>query len=311
MSGRHLKIVFGGLAVLLLAYAVARPGGERRRGDRGSLDVGLAVWGDVGLIRVIGPGPGDSVRLSRETEGWRVNGFRADSAAVRELILALDSARTGRLVARSASNHARLGVATDSTRRIEAGPAGDPSLVFLLGSAGPEGHYVRSPESDEVFVVESSALRRLRGSTDDWRDRRIAALDTASVVRIRVRRGTEDTDLVRTAGPATGWLADGTPVDSAAVAGILETLADLRASGFPSDSLAMALDFAGTPGALEVYEDDPAPGPPSLALLFLPADNPRDFLVRRGRDPLVFRIPAAVAERLLPERTVLFGATVP
>ena len=307
MSSRQLKAIFGALAVLVLAYvAVQLVSGDGRRS--GGNDIVAAVRDGISLVRVLGPDAGDSVRLEEVAGSWTVNGYPADSALVRQLTEGLDTARVGRLVARSATNHASLGVAEDSARRIEIGPTGDPDVEFFLGGRGPDGRYVRFPASDEVFSVPAASMRLLRRSAEEWRNRIVAAVDTSVVSRIAVRRNDEPAplELSRAIGAsAVSWSLEGSTADSATVDALLGESANLTATGFPSDSVAFAVDFGSPVAVLEMFDSSELGAAPALSLLFLTAPDTRGFLVRRADDPLAYRISATQAERLLPTRAML------
>ena len=83
-------------------------------------------------------------------------------------------------------------------------------------------------------------------------------------------------------------------------------MAELSADGFPSDSVAFAVDFEQPVAVLEIHDSDIVGAPPVLSLLFLTAPDARDFLVRRADSPLVYRLSAARVEDLLPARARLF-----
>lgn len=310
MKSSQLKAIFAALLVLVLAYGGVRllsGDGRTASGD----SIAAAGRDGFSLVRVLSPSAADSVRLEESDGRWTVNGYPADSALVREFVEGLDSARVGRLVGRSASNHARLGVSEDSTRRVEIGPAGDPEVTFLLGSGGTDGRFVRFPPSDDVFTVPARSVRPFGNSAEDWRDRVVAAVDTAAVSRITVQRHDEAAAvlLTRVGGdPAASWALDGAAADSAAVDGLLQETAQLTAIGFPSDSLAFAVDFGSPVAVLELFDSDEPGAAPALSLLFLTAPNAPEFLVRRADDPLAYRISAAQTERLLPTRAMLLGS---
>src|SRR5436309_15365677 len=67
------------------------------------------------------------------------------------------------------------------------------------------------------------------GGVDDWRDKRIAALEPASVESVDVARGKERYTLTR--GPKA-WVLNGGVADSGGVARYLERLRAIVASGF-------------------------------------------------------------------------------
>jgi hypothetical protein len=310
MSRMQLKAIFAVLGTLLLVYAGIRLlGGTDGRVGAGR-DLGALIGPEVDLIRVSGPETGADVELSRDGNEWTVNGYPADTALVREALAGLDTARVGRLAARSAANHARLGVANDSSRLVEIGPASDPALGFHLGNRGRDGRFVRFAGEDEVYVVPEASVGMLDREADEWRDRQIAALDTSRVIGITVERRDEAERAVleRTVSEdgASTWIENGVAADSGAVENVLSAVADLRADGFPSDSVAFAADFESPVARLELQDSEEVGAPPGLSLLFLTAPDAHDFLVRRSDDPLVYRLSVAQIERLLPSRDRLF-----
>lgn len=312
MKSRQIKIIFAALSLLLVAYvAVQLLSGNGR--TPGSDSIAASVRDGFSIVRVLTPAAADSVRLEEADGAWTVNGYPADSSLVRQLAEGLDSARVGRLVARSATNHARLGVSEDSARRIEIGPVGDPGTMFLMGRGGTDGRFVRFPPSDDVFTVPAASVRLLGRSAEDWRDRVVAAVDTALVTRIAVRRNDESAPILldRPDGgeAAQAWNLDGESADSAAVEALLQESAELIATGFPSDSVAFAVDFGSPVAVLEMFDSDGPGAAPALSLLFLTAPDAPEFLVRRADNALAYRISAAQAERLLPTRAMLLGAT--
>ncbi|MGB5304071.1 MAG: DUF4340 domain-containing protein [Gemmatimonadota bacterium] len=310
MKSRQIKAIFAALSLLLVAYvAVQLLSGKGPAA--GSDSISASVRDGFSVVRVLTPDAADSVRLEEADGAWTVNGYPADSSLVRELAEGLDSARVGRLVARSATNHARLGVSDDSARRIEIGPVGDPSIMFLMGGGGTDGRFVRFPPSDDVFTVSAASMRPLGRSAEEWRDRVVASVDTSTVTRIAVRRNDqpEPVLLARTGGSeaAPGWNLDGQAVDSVFVHALLQESAELVATGFPSDSVAFAVDFGSPVAVLEMFDTDGPGAAPALSLLFLTAPDAPDFLVRRADNALVYRISAAQAEWLLPTRAMLLG----
>ncbi|MBT8478624.1 MAG: hypothetical protein KJO06_06895, partial [Gemmatimonadetes bacterium] len=88
---------------------------------------------------------------------------------------------------------------------------------------------------------------------------------------------------------------------------LLQETAGLTAIGFPSDSVAFAVDFNDPVAVLEMFASDEPGAAPALSLLFVTAPDAREFLVRRADDPLAYRISAVQAERLLPTRSMLLG----
>lgn len=310
MSRAQLKAIFAVLGALLLVYAGTRILGGGNGAPRPSRNLAVVPQADVELIRVGGVGTAATVELRRHDDGWTVNGYPADTARVHEILTGLDTARVARLAARSAANHARLGVAEDSARLVEIGRTSEPAVRFYLGSRGRDGRFVRFAGEDEVYVVLEASVGMLDRGVDDWRDRLVAALDTGSVIRITIERGDEAGRAVLAREEldteTSAWVENGAAADSVAVESLLRAVADLRADGFPSDSVAFAADFENPVAVLELYDSEEIGAPPALSLLFLTAPDAREFLVRRSDEPLVYRLSEARTDRLLPARSTLF-----
>lgn len=313
MTSRQLMWIFTALAVLLVGYAgmrLASGDGERAGGD----PIVTATSGGFTVIRMIGPNLADSVQLEQAGGGWTVNGYPADTMLVRQLADGLDTARVGRLVARSAANHARLGLDRESAWRVVIGPSEDPDVAFLVGGGGPDGRYARFPPSDEVFTIPAASVRLLGQSVDEWRDRVVAAVDTSAVRRIAVRRNDQPGPVILKRGSgdlAAPWTVDGSAPDTAVVQALLRESARLIAGGFPSDSVVYSVDFDDPAAVLEMFDSEATGAAPAVALLFVSAPDAADILVRRADDPLVYRISAAQARRLLPLRPALLPETTP
>jgi hypothetical protein len=159
-----------------------------------------------------------------------------------------------------------------------------------------------------VYTVPAASVVALDRTASEWRSRLIATVDTSSITRIAIRRRDErrPVTLARQDADSSGIWQEGSSVaEAAVVASLLREVAELAASGFPADSIAFAADFSRPAATLELF-DSGVPGvAPNLSLLFLTASDAPDFLVRRADQPLVYRIAADQAERLLPSRATL------
>lgn len=317
MKRKHLYVILAILAVGLLLYApslVRRPGegGASGSGDAFSLE-GLDA-GAVSRIRIT-TAAGETALLERTDRGWRVDGHRADSATVADLVAALDTMRTTQVVARNPGNHARLEVTSETGRTVELGtPAGD-SFTFVVGSRdlGTEGYHVRRAGEDRVWLLRGPVGAYLRGALDYWRDRVLAGVDTSAVREVLIRREGEELVLRRADGE---WsLGDGTPADSAAVSGLLRRLPRLLASDFPPDSVAAAADFGEPDAVLNVFArgegEDVTDRELVLSLRFLRGEDGEPWLVRRADETEVYELSAAVGEALVPDREKLAGEDSP
>lgn len=280
----------------------------------GTVEVGTGFAFDVPdpitRIDVIVRPARDTIRLDRGPTGWTVEGHPADSQKVADLLGEIDTLRSDLLVARNPANHAAMGVVADSGRRIEVYTEAGGPLVFLVGHRDLQagGWYVRHPDADEVYRLEGPTGGYLGRDVTGWRDRMIAAVDTAMVREILIRRPPDEMVLRRS---ETGWrLGESTVPDTAAVQSLLRQLPFLSAAGFPSDAEAAAVDFETPDAELDVFvesEGDVTGRQLVMALHFVRAEDEGDWLVRPADSPEVYRLSPSTVRRLLPERAALAG----
>lgn len=307
MTSQQLKVIFGILALVAGLYVATLLVGRSGRGGEVP-DVGLSVSPNLQGLVIARPAPADSVVLRKSEDGWTVNGYPADTALVREALNDLATARPGRLVARNRATHSRLGVSADAASRVRVISDNAVAFELLLGGQGADGRYVRQPDSDDVYTVPAASVMALGRAASEWRSRLIATLDTSSVTRIAIRRRDERRPVTlrrQVADSSDTWLEGSAVAEAAVVASLLREVAELAASGFPADSIAFAADFSQPAATLELFDSEVPGVAPNLSLLFLTASDAPDFLVRRADQPLVYRISADQAERLLPSRATL------
>ncbi len=301
MTRRQLGFVFGLLALLTGAWFALRSDGLGSGPAGGTLDLAAAVGSDVSQIRIVEPDSG-VIQLGIDDGRWMVNGYVAEDSLLEAMLTRMAALAPARVIARNPANHARLGVADDSTRRVEFGPAGDPAFVFLLGGAGPEGRFVRLPDRPEVYVVELAAVRDLDRNQVQWRDPTIASVDTAALRRIAIKRGTDPFFEVRRDQSGT-WRIAGALADTAVIRLFMETMMDLEATGFPADSFVFAVDFDRPDAILNLYSGVLPTDPPSWSLLFATVATRPEVLVRRADDPIAYATDPATANLLVGGRS--------
>ena len=302
MTRRQLGFVFGILVALSAAWLTVR---DRASSSGESLDLGAMVGRNVSQLRITLPDT-SVIRLQLVAEHWTVNGYPARDSLVDDLLAQLDTLPEARLIARSPTTHKRLGVAAETAIRVELGPAASPDAVLLLGSLGPEGRFVRLPDQPEVFVVPEAAIQDLNRPEFRWRDPTIVAVDTASLNRIVIRRGSSRS--VSVSRDETGaWLVDGTAADTMVMRVLLESVADLRTTGFPADSFVFAVDFDQPSAILDLYVGPDRPDIPPISLLFASIPTRDDVLVRRADNPIVYAIDSRRANLLTSGRSRLIG----
>lgn len=333
MSARQLLGIFGVLVALVGAWLLARGADDAsdRAGGDGGLDLAALVGpaGDLSAIRMDRP-DGDTLRIERQGDGWLANGYPADDSLVVATLRALTTLPPLRLIARNAASHGRMGLLADSAVRVRFnGPSVGLDSVVLVGGSGRQGRFVRLADADRVYVGPSDVLDPLVGTDADWRDFRIARVDTATLARVVVRRGgrvatvaeravaveapvAEGAPRIVRAGP---WTVAGETADTAVMRLYVGALGDLEATGFPADSFAAAADFEQPAATVELYgaenENDgrtaAGGGEPDLTLLFSTGLDHPDVLVRRSDSPIVYAIDRARANLLTTTPGRLLG----
>jgi len=218
-------------------------------------DVGATFDGvtDSTVTAVRFGGPADTVVLRKGDSGWQVNGFRADSGVVARFFQAVAETSVGDLVATNPANHERMGVAGDSVRTLEIDVGGETRRL-LVGSEGPRisTAYVRLPGEDPVYLLEGNIRPNLVRRLDDWRNRKMLAIDTSQVTRIAVQRDGDDFTLVRADSAWTFENGDSTV--SRQVQSLLEELGgSFVAAGFVPDGDSIAALPQG--GSTVAYSD--------------------------------------------------------
>ena len=238
MSARTFKQLVTALLVVAISWGLASLF-SRGGGDSIAATGEIATFFDgvnessISAVRMAG-GAGE-IELLPSGDSWTVNGWAIDSGSVTRFFDTLEEAQVGDLVAANPANHRRMGIATDNASRIELEVDG-LSRTLLMGTQGPRfsTSYIRLPEADEVYLLESNLSTHMARNLDDWRNRKMIAIDTSRVVRLDVQRDGDGFTLVR--GDTAWTFEDGTPVNALQVGSMLQELSgSLIASRFVED----------------------------------------------------------------------------
>lgn len=305
MSEKALKRILVGLGILVAAYAAAALVRSPVATGPDSAD-GLARLlsgiDSAAVEEVVFRRPANSVTLTRGDDGWRVNGHRADSSRVASLFSSVAEENAGRVVATNPANHGRLGVSEDSAVRAVFRQESGDSTALLVGASGSSwpSVYVRAEGDDAVFLLRGDLRTAARRSVQDWRDKRIARVDTAAASVVEVTRGGSAYTLERR---ESGWTMGGEAVGASAVRDLLSELARMDATGFaPAD--------AGMPEPdRRILVRDGGGG--VLVELLVAETEGSSVLVQRAEGGPVYRFPAYRADRLTPEPDVVRGQDEP
>jgi hypothetical protein len=178
----------------------------------------------------------DTVELRAVGGAWLVDGFRSDSGAVSRFFQVIRDSEVEGVAATNPANHARMGLDADTAAAMEIEQNGATRRI-LVGLDGPRPgtFYARMPDEDAVYLMDSGLRSYVFRGLDDWRNRRILAIDTAQVRRITVERDGESATVVRT--DSTWTFADGDAANTRTVQAILNELGGgLVASRFVAET---------------------------------------------------------------------------
>jgi hypothetical protein len=296
MSAKTLRNLVVALIVVLLLWGgtvMISSRGEAKGADAEVAGVLDGLTPDaVTSVRVTRGG--DTISLTRKGSGWDVNGWAADSAQVAGLFGTVADAHIGDLVATNPANHDRMGVSEDSAWTVVF-DVGSKARTLLVGDRGPRygTAYVRLPGEDAVYLVEGDLRARMDRSLTEWRNKRIAAVDTGEVARIDVSRQGAPYTLMR--ADSSWTLEGGGPADTSAVHTMLAGLANVRADGFTSagDSV------GGLPE--EVVVTALSPQGDTLAALSFGEGSGTRWARARG-DSVLYTVEGWRVDRLAPTR---------
>jgi len=236
MSPHNLKLIAGGLALLLLLWGASALLSRGSDSVRGSLDLHAPAMADVDAVTIVKGA--DTIALARQSApptAWTVNGHPAALASVTDLFQALRDTTPPELVAQDSSSFRRLHVDSAGGRWLRLRRSGKVQLELVVGVRGPdfESAYLRRPGDTRVYLWRGRLGSTVDRTLDDWRDKRIAALALDSVAALEVVRGKERYALTR-AGKA--WKVNGAAADSGAVARYLDRLKTITAAGFATQN---------------------------------------------------------------------------
>src|SRR3989454_3407538 len=219
MTSKQLKLIAAALAVLLLLWGGSALLSRGSDTITGSLAVPALVEADVDTITIVKAT--DSIVLVKQAPppapaAWTVNGHRAAPDQVRDMFQALRDTVRPELIAQDSSSFARLNVDSAAGRWLRVrggggggGGGGKPLLQLIVGARGSvyPSVYARRPRGTHVYLWRGGLAQLMdrAGNVDDWRDKRIAALEPGSVESVDVARGKERYTLTR--GPKA-WVLD-------------------------------------------------------------------------------------------------------
>ena len=188
----------------------------------------------------------DSTSVVKEGEHWVVasqGSFPADTAAVNNLLRALENARSAGVVSNNPENRSQFQVDASGVR-VRVFAAQDPVAEFTLGKMGMDftTSYVLPAGSSEVLVVRGMN-RNLFARPQGMRDRTIFKFDPPTLKQVTAMTPEGGWELIRT---DSTWSVrrrgeqDLAPAEGTVADPIVQSLSDFAADGFldtPSDTV--------------------------------------------------------------------------
>lgn len=295
MSGESLKRLAIALLALLVVWVgltLFRNAGKDSQGRFAMPKVDQAAVDRIAIHR-----GSDTVQLVKVGTGWTVNGLAASSSLVTQLFEAMaDTASRSELIAESATSHQRLGIDSATAKRLLFRQGDKGVAEVLIGSRGSsyESVYLRLPGSDEVYQVKGRLFELVERQVDDWRDKRVVAVEPDSVAGVEVVRPKESYTLAKV---GTSWTLDGAPADSSAVASLLNQYRALDAGGFATRAQEDSADFTRPDLTIRLK------GPADRVLAAIAIDSAMaGFWTRREGNPTTFRLDSWVIPQLAPAK---------
>ena len=298
MSEKALRRVIAVVAALAVVYGIVRlvsyftrpsgtPGGQLAQ----ALD---RLRRDTLVSASITSPSGEKIEIRRDSTGWVVNGFKADSEAVDRLLRAAAEGRVLDQVARTRDNHSRLGVTQDSAWTVEVRGLRS-SVKALLGNSGREysTSYMRLPDEDAVYEVGGNWRWALTRSLAEWRDKTMVKIDTAQVKRLVVERDRQRYEIARA---DKSWKAGNESADSLRIRDLLGELVRFDAYGFAPETARFDGKERRSVTALGEKGD-------TLARIEFAGEGSGTWLARARGKPDLFQVFAYRVDRLTPKRS--------
>ena len=300
MSTDRLKQLAIALGMLIVFWGAAEI--FRQGFDSGSDAFALAEVEVDAIDSIVVQRTEDDIRLVRRAADWAVNGYRADSAGVAQLLELLDEEPAAELVGRSASSHGRFEIDEASGRRVRAYTGGTAAVDLIVGKRGRnfQNVYVRHPDQDEVYMLQSRLATYVDRRLQDWRDKGVARVNPDSVSSIEIHRADGQYSATRVADST--WTVGADTADLAEVNRVLDQFRRLNASGFPSAEQMDSVSF-DPPDRRAILRDAA-----SNTVIDLELDSiVGGYWARRDGDTVIYKLDTFRVNQLTPADSTLRG----
>jgi hypothetical protein len=298
MNPKQLKRVAIVLGVVLLLWLSA----ELLGGGRDDMETAfvLPALQETNVDSVVFASVSDTIVLARLGGSWLVNGLEASPDEMSAFFAALADASEAELVSTSALLHARMGVDTAGGTSLKLVDGAGVVAALVFGNAGRQYNtrYVRQDSSNFVYLYEGGVSRFIQRSVDDWRNKRMLDIESASLGEVSVRRGRESYTLVQR--DSVWRYSTGAAADSAAVRRMLGQYSPLDASGFATEQQVDSADFESPDRSVTMLSQT---GDTLAALVF--DSTAAAFWARMSPEGTVYRLLQWKVNQMMPADSTL------
>lgn len=234
----------------------------------------------------------ESLVLTKESAGWRVDGKRANKAKIEGLLDQLMPKTDPPLVAETSQRHKDYGIDKESATTVKL----NDKVTVLIGLTGSEGAYVRFEGDDKVFSVKDLSRTGLTAKKNDWYDKGVLGTERDKIQKVA---GTVDDKSLSVTKKNDKWVgATGQELNIDKVNSLMANLATLGAETlaeeanrgiYPATAQAtLTVDYDGQAETLELYA------------------GPENYWVQRRNSKEIFIVnPAAITSLLNSARDLL------
>ena len=197
-----------------------------------------------------------SIDLKKENNLWKIQGKKADSAKVENLINQLLVTTPPELIAQTDKRHQEFELTTDKATKVTI----DNKLTLLLGKGSGSAVYTRFDGDNSVYLLKDVSLTAL-SSASDWYDKTILTFDQAKATKITLREGNIITILTK---QGDKWMSGDKEAKKDRVDAALSQASGLtaqslfdatKATTYPKvASLVLTIEYDGKSETLEFYK---------------------------------------------------------
>ena len=173
----------------------------------------------------------ESVELTKESNGWRLDGKRANKAKIEGMLDQLMPKTDPVLVAETSQKHKDYGVDKESATVVKLN---DKTALLIGLTSSDSGIYVRFEGDDKVFAVKEASSYRPTAKKTDWYDKGVLSTEKDKIQKVS---GTVDGKQLSVTKKNDKWVdANDKEVSQDKMNSLLSNLATLTAQDLADDA---------------------------------------------------------------------------